>query len=131
MVTAVGQQGHQDVEAPEVDDLLAELIADSQAGQGAAEITQDAGVVGECCRWRRRKRWGKERENQPTLRASSPGRNPESRSTSEAWPLCLARRPPVPGGPQGPQGAGVGAGCCLGLQCPLLASREDTGLCPR
>lgn len=50
VVTAVGQQGHQDTEAPKVDDLLAELIADSQAGQGAAELTQDTGVVRECCR---------------------------------------------------------------------------------
>lgn len=50
VVTAVSQQGHQDAEAPKVDDLLAELVADSQAGQGAAELTQDAGIVGEHCR---------------------------------------------------------------------------------
>ena len=50
VVTAVSQQGHQDAEAPEVDDLLAELVADSQAGQGAAELAQDAGIVGEHCR---------------------------------------------------------------------------------
>lgn len=49
VVTAVGQQGYQDTEAPKVNDLLAELIADSQAGQGAEELTQDTGVVRECC----------------------------------------------------------------------------------
>lgn len=48
VVAAVGQQGHQDAEAPKVDDILAELIADGQAGQGAAELAQDAGVVREC-----------------------------------------------------------------------------------
>lgn len=50
VVIAVSQQGHQDAEAPEVDDLLAELVADSQAGQGAAQLAQDAGIVGEHCR---------------------------------------------------------------------------------
>lgn len=49
VVAAVGQQGYQDTEAPKVDDLLAELVADGQAGEGAAELTQDTGVVGECC----------------------------------------------------------------------------------
>lgn len=32
VVAAVGQEGHQDTEAPKVDDLLAEFVADSQAG---------------------------------------------------------------------------------------------------
>lgn len=50
VVNAVGQQGHQDTKAPKVYDLLAELIANSQTGQSAAELTQDAGVVRECCR---------------------------------------------------------------------------------
>lgn len=38
VVTAVSQQGHKDAKASKVDDLLAELIPHSQAGQGAEEF---------------------------------------------------------------------------------------------
>lgn len=99
VVIAVREQGHQDVEAPKVDNLLAELIVDSQAGQGAAELTQDAGVVRECCREGRRNRRDEAGANQPRLRASCPGRNgnPEFHSTREAGPLFLAGCPPALG----------------------------------
>lgn len=49
VVIAVSQQGHEDAKASEVYNLLAEFIPNSQAGQGAAEFTQDSWVVRECC----------------------------------------------------------------------------------
>lgn len=49
VVAAVSQQGHKDAKASKVDDLLAELISHSQAGQGAEELAQDSWVVRERC----------------------------------------------------------------------------------
>lgn len=49
VVTAASQQGHKNAKASQLDDLLAELIPHSQAGQGAAELAQDSRVVRECC----------------------------------------------------------------------------------
>lgn len=63
MLTAVGQQGDQHGQAPEVHDLLAELVADGQAGQGTAQLAQDARVV--------RERWGA--QGHSLLKQLSPG----------------------------------------------------------
>ena len=88
LVTAVSQQGHQDAEAPEVDDLLAELVADSQAGEGAAELAQDAGIVGEHCRGAEGTR-GEERRtspgSEPALRVGIPNPAPAGQPGRSAW----------------------------------------------
>lgn len=85
MLAAVGQQGDQHGQAPKVHDLLAELVADGQAGQGTAQLAQDARVV--------RERWGA--QGHSLLKQLSPGGELEGWST-----LARGKTPGTTGGCQ-------------------------------
>lgn len=114
VVAAVGQQGHQDTEAPKVYNLLAELVANSQTGQRAAELTQDAGVVRECCR-------EGERGTVEFRRGQ--------RTSHSSEPVVLVRIlfHPLPGRVAAyTRRASVNTRSSLDLQQPLLVAGEDT-----